>query len=361
MEPPVGRRTAIVATVGVSSERRSCVEGLVMAGADVIRLSMVNGTRERHRDTARYVREIAAESGRRVRLLADLQGRKNRVGALPGGRADWATGETVVLTARPDAATSHRTWVTHAWKPGTVPVGSGVLIDDGAVILAVEEADADVLRCSVVEGGPVTDGRGVTMRGGGHRPGLTERDADDLRFAVSLGVDMVALSFARPDDHRALRDLAPDRMLIGKVEHPSAVDRLSDMAAVYDGLMVARGDLALELPFEEVPAVQKRTIAACARTGTHSMVATQLLHSMRESSRPTRAEVSDVANAVLDGADSLMLAGETGFGRHPVRAVDTLRRVIESAERYAEERRADPSPHERADRSPVPATHTPER
>ncbi|GGO84874.1 pyruvate kinase [Wenjunlia tyrosinilytica] len=338
MNSTVARRTAIVATIGSASEKRACIEGLILAGVDIVRLSMCNGTRERHVNTARIVREVSAEHGRKVRLLADLQGRKNRLGALPGGRAEWAVGDTVVLTTRPASSTSHSTWVSHPWPSDGVSPGNKVLIDDGAVLLVVVEAGPEELLCEVIDGGPVTDGRGVTMPNVARcSAGLVERDIDDLHFARRLGVDMVALSFASKEDHAELRALAKGLAIIGKEEHPDAVNEIPAMADAFDGLMVARGDLALEIPFEDVPIVQKRIVAECASRGRLSMVATQLLHSMRHNARPTRAEVSDIANAVLDGADALVLAGETGFGQHPVQVVDVMRRVIERAELYRDD------------------------
>ncbi|MET7620109.1 pyruvate kinase [Streptomyces sp. NPDC005408] len=337
------RRTAIVATLGPVSETRRCIEGLVLAGMDMVRLSMSNGSRERHLRTARLVREVAAEHGRGVGLLADLQGRKNRLGALPGGSAQWRTGDTVVLSSGPGRSTPYSTWLTHGWNPARVRPGGEILIDDGVVVLAITRATDTELHCAVVEGGGVTDGRGVTLPGGTvFPPGLTERDADDLRFARGLGVESVALSFAyAAEDFDAVRALAPEPLVIGKVEHPAAVAALPSLAGAFDGLMVARGDLALEVPFEDVPFVQRRTIAECNGRGKLSMVATQLLHSMRESTLPTRAEVSDIAHAVSDGAGALVLTGETSYGRHPVRAVEVLRRVIERAESHAAEHTPD--------------------
>ncbi|MFD5315833.1 pyruvate kinase [Streptomyces sp. NPDC127098] len=329
-------RTDVAVTIGPSSRDPACVEALVAAGIDIVRLGMCNGTREEHARTVDLVREAADKFDRPVRILADLQGRKNRLGALPGGRADWAAGETVELAARPCRPTSHRTWTKHPWPEEHVRPGGSVLVDDGAVVLRVKDAETGVLRCEVVQGGAVTSGRGVSMPGvvpDGN--GLYEGDAEDLRFALTLGVDIVALSFAYGRaDQEALRALAPDSVLMAKVEHPRTVDALDEVVEAFDGLMVARGDLALEAGYENVPFIQKRTIAACRRAGAYSMVATQLLYSMQQHARPTRAEVSDVANAVLEGADSLLLAGETAFGRQPVGAVTTLRRIIARAERY---------------------------
>ncbi len=330
--PP--RRTDIVVTLGPASDTRSCIGQLVAAGMDVVRLSMSNGTRERHRSTVRLVREAAAEQGRAVRFMADLQGRKNRLGRFPGGCAQWSSGDRVVLTARPGPLAPDRTWLGYTWKHGTIPPGTTVLIDDGALTLVVEEAGPEQLSCAVVEGGPVTDGRGVSFPGHTFFPaGLCERDADDLEFALHLGVDMVALSFAESgEDARRLRELAPDTELIGKVESRAGVANLSELADAFDGLMVARGDLAVELPFEDVPFAQHAILAECARRAKTSMVATQLLHSMRSSLRPTRAEVADVAGAVLDGTCGLVLTGETGYGSHPVDVVRVMRRIVERAE-----------------------------
>jgi pyruvate kinase len=329
-----GRRTSIVATLGPISETPECIEGLVRAGMDVVRLSMSNGSRDRHRLTARLVRDIAAAQARPVSLLADLQARKNRLGRFAGGGAQWTTGDRVTLTARPGALASDRTWTTYPWDPERVPADAPVYIDDGTIVLAVEQSRRDELVCVVVDGGAVTDGRGVTMPGAtAYPPGLTERDTEDLRFAVDLGVEMVAMSFADcADDYQAIRSLAPDQVIIGKVESPTAVRRLPELADAFDGLMVARGDLSQEIPFEDVPLVQRGILGACARRGKIGMVATQVLYSMRTHVRPNPAEVADIGFAVMAGTDALVLTGETGYGRHPVRVVDVLRRIIERAE-----------------------------
>lgn len=333
-----GRRTRIVATLGPVSQSRSRIEGLVSAGMDVVRLSMGNGSRQWHRATVGLVRDVAAEQGRRVTLLADLQARKNRLGRFPGGAAEWATGDRVRLTARAGPLAADRTWTTYPWDPDRTPAGAAVLVDDGTIVLTIEEAGPDELRCVVVDGGPVTDGRGVTLPGGTvYPPGLTERDADDLRFARRLGVEMVALSFAdSTEDCQAIRSLAPDAVVIGKVESVAAVRRLPALAEAFDGLMVARGDLSQQVAVEEVPEVQCRILDECASRGRISMVATWVLYSMRTRLRPTPAEVADVACAVTAGADAFVLTGETGYGRHPVHVVETLRRIVERAESIAE-------------------------
>jgi pyruvate kinase len=328
------RRTAIVATLGPSSSSPTCVADLIRAGMDVVRLSMGNATPDRLAATARLVRRVAAEVGRPVRLLADLQARKNRLGSLPGGAELWQVGDVVTLCSAPRPVAARRTWMTHPWTPDSVGAGATVLVDDGAVALSVLDANPDELRCTVTQGGAVTAGRGVTIPGATVVDlGLTERDTSDLAIAVSLEVELVALSFAcSASDYHEIRALAPDQVIIGKVEHPTALAVLPALAQAFDGLMVARGDLALEIPFEDVPFEQRRTLAECARHGKVSMVATQLLHSMRRNPTPTRAEVSDVATAVLDGAQALVVTGETGYGAHPVRVVEVLHKVIVRAE-----------------------------
>jgi pyruvate kinase len=328
------RRTAIVATVGATSGNPAGVEGLFRAGVDVFRLSMVSGNHERHANVVRWIRALSAEHGRDVLVMADLQGRKNRLGSLPGDRALWRNGEVVVLTAGRDHTDSHRTWTRYPWRTDVTRPGTRIFVDDGLVELEVTDADASALRCVVLDGGPVSTGRGLTIQGATTiAPGLAERDRDDLAVALRLGADVVALSFANTAaDAAELRALAPGVMTVAKVEHPDALAALPEVIDAFDAVMVARGDLALEVPFQDVPFEQKRIVAACAERATLSIVATQLLFSMREHSRPTRAEVADIANAVLDGADALMLSGETGFGRYPVQAVEVLKRVIQRAE-----------------------------
>lgn len=332
------RSTSIVATLGPASDSAATIEALILAGMDIVRLSLSSGTRDWHAETAGTVREIADKLERPVQLMADLQGRKNRLGGLPGGRSVWREGETVVLTAAPDDTGAHRTWMTRPVDPQRVRPGISVLIDDGALVLTVTDVVGSELRCQVRAGGEVTTGRGVTIPGAtSHPAGLTARDIDDLGFARTLGVEIVALSFAcSPEDYTQLHALAPEATIIGKVEHPDAVADLENLAAAFDGLMVARGDLAVEIPFEDVPIVQHTVVEQCRTWGKQALIATQLLHSMRQNSLPTRAEVADIAAAVRCGAAGLVLTGETGFGRHPVLAVKTLRRVITRTERHIE-------------------------
>ncbi|MFE4832208.1 pyruvate kinase [Streptomyces sp. NPDC056672] len=334
----VPRRTAIIATIGANSADRDRIGGMIAGGVDMFRFSMVSGSHERHAMAVGLVRELSAEHGRTVRLMADLQGRKNRLDGLPGGKAVWADGDRVVLTHGEVGAGDlgvHCVRSRLPWRDDLVRPGTAVLIDDGLIELSVVQSRAGVLQCVVVSGGPVSNGRGLTVQGATDVPnGLNDRDIEDLRFAASLGVDAIALSFAHSaQDGHDLRVLAPDAMLIGKVEHPTALAGLSDLTHAFDGLMVARGDLALEIPYAEVPFAQDEIVTACVKGDAVSIVATQFLHSMRRNIRPTRAEVTDIANAVLRGTDALLLSGETGFGQHPLRTVEVMRRVIERAER----------------------------
>lgn len=330
-----GRRTSIVATLGPASDSELAIEGLIRAGMDVVRLSLNSGTRDWHTKTVGMVREIAARLDQPVQLMADLQGRKNRLGELPNGGSTWHENETVVLTLSSAGIGSHRTWMTRPFDPQRVQPGTLVLIDDGALVLAVIDVAQSGIECRVRTGGVVTTGRGITIRDAtSHGSGIVERDLADLEFARTLGVEIVALSFAcSPADYAQLKALAPDATIIGKVEHPDAVSQLEELAAAFDGLMVARGDLAVEIPFEDVPIVQQAVVEECRARDKQALVATQLLHSMRQSSLPTRAEVADIAAAVRSGAHGLVLTGETGFGRHPVLAVETLRRIIVRTER----------------------------
>ncbi|MER5431204.1 pyruvate kinase [Streptomyces sp. NPDC002588] len=332
------RRTAIIATMGANSANRDWIRDMIAGGVDMFRFSMVSGSHELHATAVGLVRELAAEHGRAVRLMADLQGRKNRIAGLPGAKAVWADGDHVVLThGEGDAGNlgDHAVRSRLPWRADLVRPGTAVLLDDGLIELSVLRSSPGELRCVVVSGGAVWNGQGLTIQGATDIPnGLNDRDIDDLRFAASLGVDAIALSFANSaQDGNDLRALTPDAILIGKMEHPAGLAALGDLAHAFDGLMVARGDLGLEIPYEDVPFAQDEIVTACVKSDALSIVATQFLHSMRQNIRPTRAEVTDIANAVLRGTDALLLSGETGFGQHPLRAVEVMRRVIERAER----------------------------
>ncbi len=305
---------------------------------DVARLNFSHGTHEDHEMVYHLVREAAAATGRAVGILADLQGPKIRLGRFADGPVEWRTGETVVITSEDVLGTHDRVSCTYRKLPAEVKVGDKLLIDDGKVAVEVTGVEGQDIRCLVVEGGPVSNNKGISLPNVAVSvPALSDKDTADLRFALRLGVDLVALSFVRsPDDIKLVDEIMNEarvrRPVLAKIEKPEAVAALEAIVDAFDGVMVARGDLGVELPLEQVPLVQKRAVQLCREHAKPVIVATQMLDSMIENSRPTRAEASDVANAVLDGADALMLSGETSVGRYPVLAVSTMARIVATTE-----------------------------
>jgi len=305
---------------------------------DVARLNFSHGTHAEHERRYKWVREASAAVDRPIGILADLQGPKIRLGKFAEGTVEWATGETVVITNENILGTHDRVSCTYDKLPHEVRAGDRLLIDDGKVAVEVIDSDGTDITCRVIEGGPVSDHKGVSLPNVAVSvPALSEKDADDLRFALALGVDLVALSFVRsPDDiklvHEIMDQVGRRVPVIAKIEKPEAVDRLESIVSAFDGLMVARGDLGVEMPLEQVPLVQKRAVQLCRELAKPVIVATQMLDSMIENSRPTRAETSDVANAVLDGADAVMLSGETSVGKYPITTVKTMARIIATTE-----------------------------
>jgi pyruvate kinase len=335
----VTRRAKIVCTLGPAVDDPTRMRDIVAAGMDVARLNMSHGVHDDHANRYRMVREAAAAAGRPVGILADLQGPKIRLGWFANGREEWAAGETVTITSDEIQGTHDRVSCTYKKLPEEVRAGDRLLIDDGKVAVEVIEVLGGTdIRCLVVEGGPVSNHKGLSLPNVAVSvPALSEKDADDLRFALRLGVDMIALSFVRgPDDIKLVHEIMDEEKVrlpvIAKIEKPEAVARLEAIVGAFDGLMVARGDLGVELPLEQVPLVQKRAVQLGRELAKPVIVATQMLESMIENSRPTRAEASDVANAVLDGADAVMLSGETSVGAHPIVTVQTMARIIRSTE-----------------------------
>jgi pyruvate kinase len=334
----VKRRAKIVCTLGPATHSYDGVRSLVLAGMDVARLNFSHGAYEQHQQAYSWVRQASDETGRGVGVLVDLQGPKIRLGRFEGGPVVWATGETVTITTDPVAGTHDRVSTTYEGLAGDVAVGDPVLIDDGRVGLRVLSVDGPDVRLVVVEGGPVSDSKGLSLPGVAVSvPALSEKDEADLRFALTLRADMVALSFVRSAAdllpvHRIMDESGARLPVLAKIEKPQAVDNLDEIVEAFDGLMVARGDLGVEMPLERVPLVQKRAVQAARELAKPVIVATQMLDSMIGASRPTRAEASDVANAVLDGADALMLSGETSVGRFPIESVATMSRIMVAAE-----------------------------
>ncbi|WP_285639021.1 pyruvate kinase [Lentzea sp. NBRC 102530] len=335
----MSRRAKIVCTLGPATGTPDKVRDLVAAGMDVARMNFSHGSHADHKQVYDMVRAAADESGRAVGILADLQGPKIRLGRFAAGPVDWNTGDVVRVTVEDVEGTHDRVSTTYKELAKDAKVGDRLLVDDGKVGLVVIDVEGSDVVCEVTEGGPVSNNKGLSLPGMDVSvPALSEKDIEDLEFALSLGVDFIALSFVRsPADidlvHQVMDRAGSKRLpVIAKIEKPEAVDNLEAIVLAFDGVMVARGDLGVELPLEHVPLVQKRAIQIARENAKPVIVATQMLDSMITNSRPTRAETSDVANAVLDGADALMLSGETSVGRYAIESVATMGRIIEAVE-----------------------------
>ena len=335
------RRTKIVATVGPASNDESTLSALVGAGVDAFRLNFSHGTQAGHGDVIERIRRLAAEQGRAVALLQDLSGPKIRTGLLAGHRPiPLAAGDPLVIAAGDFEGAPGRVSTSYRALPGLVRKGQKLLLDDGRLQLEVESSTPDEISAVVVDGGMLGERKGINAPGIAlPAAGLTAKDREDLRFGVRAGVDFVAMSFVQTaDDLRqaraALREAgAPGTALVAKLERPEAVEHLDEILHACDAVMVARGDLGLELPLEKVPGIQKAITRRARALGVPVIVATQVFESMMKEPRPTRAEVSDAANAVEDGVDAIMLAGETAAGAFPLKAAQTLDLVLRDAER----------------------------
>ncbi|GAB2644713.1 pyruvate kinase [Gordonia jinhuaensis] len=334
----MNRRTKIVCTLGPATESDDLVLELVKSGMDVARLNFSHGSHADHKEMYARVRKASDSTGRAVGILADLQGPKIRLGTFKDHKTYWATGEEVRITVDDVEGTHDRVSTTYKNLAEDAKPDDRLLVDDGKVGLTVEEVDGNDVVARVTEGGEVSDHKGLSLPGMSISvPALSEKDINDLEFALGLGVDLVALSFVRsPSDVELVHEVM-DRVgrrvpVIAKLEKPEAVDNLEAIVLAFDAVMVARGDLGVEMPLEQVPLVQKRTIQMARENAKPVIVATQMLDSMIENSRPTRAEASDVANAVLDGADAVMLSGETSVGKHVMETVRTMSRIVSAAE-----------------------------
>jgi pyruvate kinase len=315
------------------------MRALVDAGMDVARMNFSHGSHSDHKQTYDLIRSVAAESGRAVGILGDLQGPKIRLGTFAGGPVEWATGDVVRITVEDVVGTHDRVSTTYKGLAKDAKPGDRLLVDDGKVGLVVKGVEGQDVVCEVTEGGPVSNNKGVSLPGMDVSvPAMSEKDIEDLEFAIELGVDFIALSFVRsPADidlvHQVMDRMGKGRLpVMAKIEKPEAVYNLEAIVLAFDSVMIARGDLGVELPLEQVPLVQKRAIQIARENAKPVIVATQMLESMISNSRPTRAEASDVANAVLDGADALMLSGETSVGRYAIESVQTMGRIIQAVE-----------------------------
>lgn len=334
-----GRKVKILATLGPASRTPAMIGKLLRAGADAFRVNMSHGDHATHAETIAAIRSAERSFGKAIGILCDLQGPKLRVGTFAEGRAVIRHGSHFTLDRNPEPGNAERVYLPHPELFGILQKGQRLLIDDGKLRLRVISADPDAILCSAEVGGAISDRKGVNVPDAVVPvPALTEKDRRDLAFAVQQGADWVALSFVqRPEDVAEARRLmggfgATRAALIAKIEKPAAVDRLDEIIELSDGIMVARGDLGVELNPEEVPPLQKRIVEATRRSGKPVIVATQMLESMIESPAPTRAEVSDVANAVYDGADAVMLSAETAAGAWPVEAVTIMHRIATQVE-----------------------------
>jgi len=339
----VTRRTKIVCTLGPATNTEEGITALVECGMNVARMNFSHGAHSDHHGVYEAVRAASANTGKPVGILADLQGPKIRLGKFedngrPNGAVDWNDGEQVRITVDDVIGNHDRVSTTYAQLAQDARPGDRLLVDDGKVGLTVDHVDGNDVVCNVTEGGTVSNNKGLSMPGMNISvPALSEKDIADLEFALGLGVDLVALSFVRsPADIELVHEVM-DRVgrrvpVIAKLEKPEAIDNLEAIVLAFDAIMVARGDLGVEMPLEQVPLVQKRAIQMARENAKPVIVATQMLDSMIENSRPTRAEASDVANAVLDGADAVMLSGETSVGKYPNETVRTMARIVTAVE-----------------------------
>jgi pyruvate kinase len=332
------RRTKIVCTIGPASSSRETLDRLVKAGMDVARLNFSHGTHADHGEVIRTIREGEREWGRPITIVQDLQGPKVRLGAFTDGRAELITGAPFTFSASPVEGTAERAAIDHPEVLALLRPGDQVWMDDGMIQLVVERADGGDVRCRVTCGGTVSDRKGVSLpRLPLRTSSLTAKDRDDLRFGVTQGVDYVAVSFVRSAADIAevrdfLRGLGADVPIVAKLERAEIVPNLADILALVDAVMVARGDLGVEVPLEEVPIIQRDVIRQARVAKVPVIVATQMLESMVGHVRPTRAEVSDVATAIFEAADAIMLSAETATGRYPVESVEMMARIAERVE-----------------------------
>ncbi|MBW6505177.1 MAG: pyruvate kinase [Rhodobacteraceae bacterium] len=329
------RNVKIVATLGPASSDYTTIRALFEAGADVFRLNMSHGTQADQRARYDIIRQVEADTGRPIAILADLQGPKLRVGVFANGAADLEEGDTFRFDLDPTEGDGHRVNLPHPEIFAALTPGARLLVNDGKIRLVVDDCGPDFAKCTVTIGGTISNRKGVNV------PdvllplaALSEKDRSDLEFACEMGVDWLALSFVqRAQDVTEARGLARGRAaILSKIEKPAAVEAFAEILAVSDGIMVARGDLGVECPVHSVPPIQKRLVRAARAAAKPVIVATQMLESMIESPMPTRAEVSDVATAIYEGADAVMLSAESAAGRYPVEAVATMDAVAMSVE-----------------------------
>ncbi len=330
--------TKLIATLGPATSRRETIRKMILEGIDVCRLNFSHGSRQDHERYFQLLKEINSELGSSVAILADLQGPKIRIGSLESGSAELQDGDSFVLTTGPCPGNREMVHVDHPSLPRDLSKGDKVLIDDGRIQLEVTDTTDDRVFTRVLHGGTLSSRKGLNLPSAHlSLPSLTPKDREDAEFAVSQGADWIALSFVRnSSDILSLRELVTDlggrAGIVAKIEKPQALDDIDEIVSLSDALMVARGDLGVEVEFHRVPMIQKMIVEKCLRKATPVIIATEMMESMIHSYRPTRAEANDVANAVLDGADCLMLSGETAVGEYPDLVVGSMQKIIDWTE-----------------------------
>lgn len=341
------RRAKIVATLGPATSSYENIRAIIDAGVDVARMNLSHGTYAVHEEVYANVRRAAEDAGRAVAVMVDLQGPKIRLGKFEDGPYDLAVGDIFAITTDDIVGNREICGTTFKGLPQDVAPGDFLLIDDGKVKVKVVSSTDTVVTTEVIVAGAVSNNKGINLPGVAvNVPALSEKDEDDLRWGLKLGADLIALSFVRNAEdivrvHEIMDEEGRRVPVIAKIEKPQAVDHLEAIIDAFDSIMVARGDLGVELPLEAVPIVQKRTVELARRMAKPVIVATQMLESMISSPVPTRAETSDVANAILDGADAVMLSGETSVGEYPVITVQTMAKIVESTEEHGLDRIAE--------------------
>ena len=337
------RRAKIVCTLGPATDSQEEILALARAGMNVARINASHGTHAEHEKRIRRVRKAAEITGQAIAVLVDLQGPKIRLGRFADGPHDLAVGDIFSITTEDVPGTKELVSTTYEGLPGDCKPGDRILIDDGKVAVRVLDVTDTTVRTEVIVPGPVSNNKGVNLPGVAVSvPALSEKDREDLEWGLKFGTDFIALSFVRTpadvdDVHEIMDQVGVRRPVIAKIEKPQAVENLEDIVRAFDGIMVARGDLGVELPLEQVPLVQKRAISLARKRSKPVIVATQVFDSMIDNPRPTRAEASDCANAVMDGADAVMLSGETSVGKFPIECVETMSSIIEYAEEHGME------------------------
>ena len=335
------KKTKIVATIGPVSANKEVLKGMIKNGLDVVRLNFSHGTHEDHKKVVDFVREIDAELGTNTSLLADLQGPKLRVGEMENGSVELVIGQTIIISTTKQIGTNKVIYTNYKEFAQDVKSGERVLLDDGKIVMTILSTNGkDTVECEVVQGGPLSSKKGLNLPNTKvSLPSLSEKDLSDLHFALNENVDWIGLSFVRnAADVKALKEIIfsteKHAKVVSKIEKPEAVDDIDAIIEETDAVMVARGDLGVEVPLETVPLIQKMIVRKCVERARPVIVATQMMESMVTNMTPTRAEVTDVANAVLDGADAVMLSGETSVGKYPVEAIRIMNNIIGEAEKF---------------------------